>query len=80
MKNFYSIHLLNIVGQVNIEELKLIDGNYEGYMVNRNMDSADIKEYNILKDGKRYCLTFIGLEYFTDEKIQDLLNTNRLLH
>ena len=30
---------------------------------------------NILINGTRYCLTFIGLEYFTDEKIQDLLNT-----
>lgn len=75
MKDFYSIHLLNVVGYSNIEELKLIDGNYEGYMIKHNMDSGYIKEYNILKDGKRYCLTFIGLEYFTEEKIQDLLNT-----
>ena len=75
MRNFYSIHLLNIVGYSNIEELKLIDGDYEGYMINHNMDGGYIKEYNILINGTRYCLTFVGLEYFTDEKIQDLLNT-----
>ena len=49
----------------------VIDGNYEGYMINHNMDGSYIKEYNILINGTRYCLTFIGLEYFTDEKIQD---------
>ena len=75
MRNFYSMHLLNVVGYSNIEELKLIDGNYEGYMINHNMDGGYIKEYNILINGTRYCLTFVGLEYFTDEKIQDLLNT-----
>ena len=75
MKDFYSIHLLNVVIYSNIEELKLIDGNYEGYMIKYNMNSGDVKEYNILKDGKRYGLTFIGLEYFTEEKIQNLLNT-----
>ena len=75
MENFYSIHLLNAVGYVNTNGITLIDGDYEGYIIEHNLDGTYVKEYNILKDGKRYTLTFLGLEYFTEDKIHDLLNT-----
>lgn len=34
-----------------------------------------MKEVSILKNGKRYVFMFLNTTYFTDEKINDLLNT-----
>ena len=75
MKNFYDIHSL-IRGTYNkVKGITLINGDYEGYCFNYDYDTLYIKECNILKGGKRYTLTFNNSNYFTDEKINDLLNT-----
>lgn len=75
MKNKYTIHSLVRGTYMNVEGITLIEGDYQGYMFNHNLNGTYAKEFNILKDNKRYTLTFIGLDYFTEEKIQDLLNT-----
>lgn len=75
MKNFYSIHVLHFIGYTNIDGIIFIDGDYEGYIIKYNMGGVIIIECNILKDGKRYGITFNNSTYFTDDKIQDLLNT-----
>ena len=75
MKTFYSLHLLNAITYENIEDIILIDGNYEGYIMKYNMGGVTMIECNILKDEKRYGITFNNSTYFTDEMIKDLLNT-----
>ncbi len=77
IKKFYDIHSLVRVQYAVIYGVTLINGDYEGYCVNHNFESssADIIECNILKDNKRYTLTFNDSTYFTNEMIKDLLNT-----
>lgn len=53
------------------ESITLIDGDYEGYIL--NMD--EIKEVSIIKNNKKYVFTFLKTDYFTDEYIKELLNT-----
>lgn len=48
-----------------------IEGDYEGLIY----ESANYKQACIIKEDKLYCLTFYKLDYFTDEKIQDILNS-----
>ena len=73
MEDLYAIYSLNFV--TDAEEIILIDGDYEGYIVMHDMDGTTIVECNILKDNKRYTLTFNNSNYFTNEMIKDLLNT-----
>ena len=54
-----------------VENLSLIKGDYEGYI----FDFGEAKQVNILKNDKLYYFTFVYHDYFTDEYIQDLLNT-----
>jgi len=75
MKNFYSIHLLNVIAYSNVKDITLIDGDYEGYIIKYNMGGVTMVECNIIKDGKRYGITFNNSTYYTDEKIRELLNT-----
>ena len=75
MKEFYDIHSLVRGTYIRVEGITLIKGDYEGYCVNHNFDTAYIVECNILKDDQRYTLTFNNSKYFTNEMIKDLLNT-----
>ncbi len=75
MKNFYDIHSLIRGTYINVDGINLINGDYDGYCFTYNFDTLLIKECNIINDNKRYTLTFYNLNYFTDEKIQNLLNT-----
>lgn len=75
MKNFYDAHSIVRGIYIRVEGITLINGDYEGYCFNHNFEKAYIKECNILKDDKRYTLTFNNSKYFTNVKIQDLLNT-----
>ena len=75
MKTLYALHLQNYIGNMNNEGITLIDGDYEGYIINHNMGGANIIECDILKDSKRYVLTFNNASYYTNEMIKDLLNT-----
>ena len=48
-----------------------ISGDYDGYV----LDLFDTKEAYIFKDNKKYVFTFINDEYFTNDYINELLNT-----
>lgn len=53
------------------ESVTLIDGDYEGYILNM----YENKEAYIIKNNKKYVFTFLKTDYFTDEYIKELLNT-----
>ena len=55
-----------------MDSITLINGDYQGYIFNLK---NNMKEVSILKNGKRYVFMFLNTTYFTDEKINDLLNT-----
>lgn len=71
MKKNYGIQYLASVMLPEINSVTLIKGDYEGYIFNMK----NMKEVNIIKDGKRYVFMFIYTDYFTDEYIKDILNT-----
>lgn len=75
MKSNYAIHFLSSSILINVESIDIIDGDYEGYILNYDMNSQKVKEVNILKNNKRYIFTIIGLDYFNDSYIKELLNT-----
>ena len=75
MKEFYDVHSLVRGTYIRVEGITLINGDYEGYCLNHNFDTAYVVECNILKDNKRYTLTFNNSKYFTNKMIKDLLNT-----
>ena len=52
-------------------DINEIKGDYVGYILNLN----NMKEVSILKNKKRYILTFLGNDYFTDDYVRELLNT-----
>ncbi len=56
------------------ESVTLIDGDYEGYIL--NMD--EIKEVSIIKNNKKYVFTFLKTDYFNDGYIKELLNTIKI--
>lgn len=72
MRNRYSLKTMISIALPSIKNMALIDGDYEGYILNSTSDS---KIATILKNGKRYSFTFMGLDYFTDQNIQEILNT-----
>jgi len=53
------------------ESVTLIDGDYEGYILNM----YENKEAYIIKNNKKYVFTFLKTDYFADEYIKELLNT-----
>lgn len=54
------------------KEIYLIDGDYQGYLLHYK---NNMSEACILKNNKRYIFTFVNQEYFTQNKIKDILNT-----
>ena len=75
LKDKYAIHYIASMLYTNLNSITLLDGDLEGYILNYNENVSKIKEVNIIKNNKNYVFTIIGLEYFTDEYINDLLNT-----
>lgn len=53
----------------NLENIIYIEGDLEGYI----FEGKDSKQACIIKNGKMYCLTFFKLDYFTNDKIKDIL-------
>lgn len=51
--------------------ITVIDGNYAGYIINM----ADTREAYIFKNNKKYVFTFINNDYFSDDYVEELLNT-----
>ena len=51
--------------------ITLIEGDYNGFIFNTD----NIKECHIIDNGQKYIFTFIKIDYFSDEKIYELLNT-----
>lgn len=72
MKDYYTLQSFMAIVLPNMNNITLINGDYDGYILNLK---GDYKEVNILKNGKRYVLTFIGLEYFNDNYINELINS-----
>lgn len=71
MKENYALQFMVSVCLPTIENITLIDGDYQGYIFNMK----NMKEVSILKNNKRYVFMFMDTTYFTDEKIKDLLST-----
>lgn len=72
MKENYTIQFMVTVMLPQIEDITLIDGDYEGYIFNIK---NNIKMAVILKNDKSYVFTFLKTDYFTDEYIKEILNT-----
>ncbi len=71
MKSIYSVYLMFNIMIPSINYINEIKGDYHGYILNLD----NIKEVSILKNNKRYILTFIGNDYFTLNYVKELLNT-----
>ena len=54
-----------------LDTITYLEGDLEGYM----FETDNYKQACIIKDDKLYCITFYKLNYFDDEKIQDILNS-----
>lgn len=54
-----------------LENITFIEGDYEGYI----NEYDNYKQACIIKDDKLYCLTFFNLDYFTEDKISDILES-----
>lgn len=55
----------------NLENIIYLEGDLEGYI----FEGKDYKQACIIKNNKMYCLTFYKLEYFTNDKIKDILSS-----
>ena len=72
MKENYNFQYIVSIIMPQMDSITLINGDYQGYIFNLK---NNMKEASILKNGKRYVFMFLDTTYFTDEKINDLLNT-----
>lgn len=71
MKSVYSTYLMFNIMIPSVSYINEIKGDYVGYILNLN----NMKEVSILKNKKRYILTFLGNDYFTEDYVRELLNT-----
>lgn len=71
MKENYAYIYFATMGLPTARSITLIDGDYKGYIFNL----SDARECNILYKDKRYEFTFSKLNYFTDDYINEILNT-----
>ena len=71
MKENYILNTFAEVVLSHIEEIAIVDGEYDGVML--TVPSG--KELQILKNNRIYFFTFLNSNYFTDEKIQTIINT-----
>lgn len=54
-----------------LDTITYLEGDLDGYM----FETDTYKQACIISGDKLYCLTFYKLDYFDDEKIQDILNS-----
>lgn len=72
MKENYAIQFMISVVMPQMNNITLINGDYQGYVFNLK---SNMKEVSIIKDDKRYVFMFINTTYFTNDYIKDLLET-----
>ncbi len=72
MKENYAIEYMTSVVMPTIDNITLINGDYEGYIFNIK---SNTKEVSILKDNKRYAFIFIDKNNLTDEYLKSILST-----
>lgn len=80
MKENYLLQFMVSVAIPRIENITLIDGDYQGYIFNmksENDNISSIREARILFNDKVYTFLFLNKnnEYFNNDYIQDILNT-----
>ena len=54
-----------------LDTITYLEGDLEGYM----FETDSYKQACVIHDDKLYCITFYKLDYFDDDKIQDILNS-----
>lgn len=54
-----------------LDNITYLEGDLEGYMY----ETDSFKQACIIKNDKLYCLTFYKLDYFTEDKIEDVLRS-----
>ena len=74
MKENYKLHFITAVIFPIIKDITLINGDYNGYIFNIE-NNVGIKDVSIIKNDKRYTVTFLNTNYFTNDYINELLNT-----
>ncbi len=66
------VYFMNVLANIlvpSLNNINIIDGDYEGFVINSNA----VKEITIVKNNKRYYFTFIGDR--DEENIQEFINT-----
>lgn len=71
IKGKYSLLLMAKVIMPDMESMTEIKGDYTGYIFNMKT----VLEVNILKNNKRYIITFYDRNYFTNQYVEELLQT-----
>lgn len=71
IKEDHYVQLLSYIMLPSVDSITVLEGDLEGYILNM----VGMKEVSVLKDGKRYVFSFIGLDYFTDDIIREFINT-----
>ena len=74
MKSNYMLHYLFSM-RFEFDGITLIEGDLKGYMVEYKLADKKVVEVDIFKDEKIYGITFFNRDYFTDQYIEELLNT-----
>ena len=76
MKENYAIeYMASVVWQPN-RKITIIDGDYQGYLLNEKSTNANLYEARIEYDGQLYVFTFLNKEeYLKKEDINNILNT-----
>ncbi len=78
MKENYVLQFMTWVVMPKLDSITLIDGDYEGYILNLKVASgSSVREARIIHDDKTYMFLFLSNDndYFKDEDINNLLNT-----
>ena len=80
MKENYLLQFMVSVAIPRIENITLIDGDYQGYIFNmksENDNVSSIREARISFNDKVYTFLFLNKnnEYFNNDYIQNILNT-----
>ena len=71
IKEDHYVQLLSYIMLPSVDSITVLEGDLDGYILNM----MGMKEVSVLKDGKRYVFSFIGLDYFTDDIIREFINT-----
>lgn len=75
MKKNYAINLFTSIAIPDVDSLTLINGDYDGYIYNLEVNNKKIREVHILRNDRNYAFSFIGKDFTSDEYIYELLST-----